>query len=175
MEGHPDNVIPALTGGLSVIAQAGSGPVWTKVPFPSDLQIAIAVPETRIETDRARSVLPSTVDFADAIFNVSRAALLVAALQRSDYSVLAEAMRDRLHQPHRSSLHPALSEMIHAAYDSGAVGAALSGSGSAMIAFAESDAEGVGAAMRAACETAGVGCASFTTHVCSEGLRVHTE
>ncbi|MCY3802649.1 MAG: homoserine kinase [Chloroflexi bacterium] len=175
MEGHPDNVIPALTGGLSVIAQAGSGPVWTKVPFPSDLQIAIAVPETRIETDRARSVLPSEVDFADAIFNVSRAALLVAALQRSDYSVLAEAMRDRLHQPHRSSLHPALSEMIDAAYDSGAVGAALSGSGSAMIAFAESDAEAVGAAMRAACEAAGVSCTSFTTRVCSEGLRVRPE
>ena len=117
MEGHPDNVIPALTGGLSVIAQAGSGPVWTKVPFPSDLQIAVAVPETRIETDRARSVLPSRVDFADAIFNVSHAALLVAALQQAEYSALAEAMRDRLHQPHRSSLHPALSEMIQAAYD----------------------------------------------------------
>ena len=175
VEGHPDNVIPALTGGLSVIAQAESGPVWTKVPFPSDLEIAVAVPETRIETERARSVLPSKIDFADAVFNVSRAALLVAALQRSDYSALAEAMRDRLHQPHRSPLHPALSEMIEAAYDSGAVGAALSGSGSAMIAFAESNAERVGAAMRAACEAAGVSCRSFTTRVCSEGLRVRAE
>ena len=173
MDGHPDNVIPALTGGLSVIAQAGSGPVWTKAPFPSDLEIAVAVPETRIETARARSVLPSSVDFADAVFNVSRAALLVAALQRPDYALLAEAMRDRLHQPHRSSLHPALTRMIEAAYESGAVGAALSGSGSAVIAFAESDAAGVGAAMQAACEAAGVSCRSFTSRVCSNGLEVH--
>ena len=174
-EGHPDNVIPAYAGGLTVIAQGDSGPIWTKLPFPQDLEISVAIPDTRIETQPARSVLPARIDFADAVFNVSRAALFVAVLQRADYSNLAEAMRDRLHQPHRSRLHPAMSQMIEAAYESGAVGAALSGSGSAIIAFTKSDAEGVGSAMRTACEAAAVKCRSFTSRVSSDGLMVRGE
>ena len=172
IEGHPDNVIPALVGGLTAVAMGEGGPVWAKAAFPTEIQIAIAVPETRIETSRARAVLPDRVPFEDAVFNVSRAGLLVAALQNKHYAAINEAMRDRLHQPYRAQLHPALDRMIDAALDSGALGAALSGSGSSVIALVHGDATAAGAAMRDTCRRADVECRSFSMTVDCEGVRI---
>ena len=172
IEGHPDNVIPALVGGLTAVAMGAAGPVWAKAPFPEEIRIAIAVPETRIETSRARAVLPDRIPFEDAVFNVSRAGVLVAALQNKQYAAVREAMRDRLHQPYRAPLHPALDRMIDAALDSGALGAALSGSGSSVIALVHGDSKAAADAMRDACLLADVECRSFSMTVASEGVRV---
>ncbi len=142
VEGHPDNVAACLRGGLVLVYRAaapGSGPGtagWraeSLSPHP-DLRPVALVPEgERLSTDEARRVLPATVPFEDAVFNASRAALAVAALTR-DPGLLAEALQDRLHQPHRLPLVPgarALFERLRAE----AIPVCVSGSGPTLLAF----------------------------------------
>jgi homoserine kinase len=155
MEGHPDNVAPALLGGLVVCTRTAAGVRWMRLAPPS-LKVVVAVPDYPVSTEEARRRLPARVPFPDAVFNVTRAALLVAALTGGRPDLLDEATQDRLHQPYREHLIPGLNEVFQAARRAGAYGAALSGSGPAVIAFGE--APGIGAAMVRAFEAAGAGC-----------------
>ena len=155
MEGHPDNVAPALVGGLVVCTRTAAGVRWMRLAPPS-LRVVIAVPDYAVSTEEARRRLPARVPFPDAVFNVTRTALLVAALTGGRPDLLDEATQDRLHQPYREHLVPGLNEVFQAARLAGAYGAALSGSGPAVIAFG--DAPGIGPAMAGAFEAAGAGC-----------------
>ena len=155
MEGHPDNVAPALFGGLVVCARTAAGVRWMRLAPPS-LGVVIAVPDYPVSTEEARRRLPARVPFPDAVFNVTRTALLVAALTGGRPDLLDEATQDRLHQPYREHLVPGLNEVFQAARRAGAYGAALSGSGPAVIAFG--DAPGIGPAMARTFEAAGAGC-----------------
>jgi homoserine kinase len=136
VEGHADNVAASLYGGMTVALSDDGGPVATRIPFPRTWRICVYVPTTTLETDRARAVLSDQVSRADAVFNLSHAAALVAAVLRSDGALLSFAMNDRLHQPARTSLVPALGEIIAAARAAGAFGAALSGAGPSVVAIA---------------------------------------
>ena len=136
VEGHADNVAASLYGGFTVSLLGDSGPVATRIAFPRTWRICMYVPKTTLETDRARAVLSDQVSRADAVFNLSHAAALVAAVLRSDGALLSFAMNDRLHQPARMSLVPALGEIIAAARAAGAFGAALSGAGPSVLAIA---------------------------------------
>ncbi|MDP6508141.1 MAG: homoserine kinase [Chloroflexota bacterium] len=171
IEGHADNVVPALVGGLVVVA-AGDELNWLPVDCPPSLKVAVAIPDLRITTRAAREVLPDTVPFADAVHNLSRAALLVAAVQQDRLELLGRAMEDRLHQPYRQTLHPALDAMLAAARDNGAAGAALSGSGSTVIALCRDDAGPAARAMQAACEGVGIACRQLVTEPAATGARV---
>lgn len=162
IEGHPDNVIPAICGGL-VLSIAGSHPIdWIKVSVPSALTAVIAIPELRIPTAESRRVLPRTVSIDDAVFNSSRTALFMHAMQNQKFRLLRQAMEDRFHQPHRAKLHHTLDSILEQAYIGGAHGAALSGSGSAVLALCTSDPDNVGALMCAAAESAGLECQYLT-------------
>ena len=172
IEGHADNVLPALVGGLVVVAATGVEAEWVKIECPPALRVALAVPELRITTSAAREVLPEQVAFADAIHNLSRAALLVAAVQNDRLDLLATAMDDRLHEPFRRRLHPALNEMQAAAREAGALGAALSGSGSTVIALCEGDAQPAATAMRQACEEAGIECRDYVCMPSTTGAEI---
>ena len=123
---------------------------------PPSLGVVIAVPDYPVSTEEARRRLPARVPFPDAVFNVTRTALLVAALTGGRPDLLDEATQDRLHQPYREHLVPGLNEVFQAARRAGAYGAALSGSGPAVIAFG--NAPGIGPAMARAFEAAGAGC-----------------
>jgi homoserine kinase len=136
VEGHADNVAASLYGGMTVALTDDDGPVATRIPFPRTWRICMYVPGATLETRDARAVLPDQVSRADAVFNLSHAAALVAAVLRSDGALLSFAMNDRLHQPARTALVPALAEVIAASRAAGAFGAALSGAGPSVLAIA---------------------------------------
>ncbi len=156
LEGHPDNVAPALWGGLVVSCAGGDGVRWIRLDAPSELQAVLVIPEMAVPTREARRVLPESVPFGDAVFNVGRTALLVAALAGRRYDLLGEAMHDRLHQPYRARLVPGLEDGLRAAERAGALGAALSGAGPGLVAFAVGDVRPIAEAVQAALARHGV-------------------
>ncbi len=172
MEGHPDNVTPALFGGLQVAAMNGGTVEHISVPLAVDLRIALFIPNTPVLTAEAREVLPQHVSRADAIFNISRASLLIAAMATGSIAHLRMAMEDALHQPYRRKLFPALDDVIAAAVEAGAAGAALSGAGSSIIAFTLGGEERVAEAMVEAAKRAGVEGRALVTRVCYSGAQV---
>lgn len=135
-EGHPDNLVPALVGGLCLCWESERGvPSFLKLDPPEDLVAVLCIPEVEVATKDARAVLPEKVPLEDAVFSVGRAALLVAALAEGRYELLRDAARDRLHQPYRIGLLPAMGEAIEAALTAGAVSSWVSGSGSTVLAL----------------------------------------
>jgi homoserine kinase len=133
LEGHADNVAASLFGG--VVAVAGGHAV--RVPLAVELAIVVWIPERETSTAGARRLLPESVPFADAAFNVGHTALLVAALAAGDVAALRTATEDRLHQDRRLARVPATHHAMRAALEAGAYAAWLSGSGPSAAAFAE--------------------------------------
>jgi homoserine kinase len=172
MEGHPDNVAPALFGGLQVAAMNGGTVEHVSVPLAADLGIVVFIPDFPMLTSEAREVLPKHLSRADAVFNISRASLLVAAMATGSIGHLRMAMEDALHQPYRRKLFPAMESIIEAAVEAGAAGAALSGAGSSIIAFAMGGEERVAAAMMGAGTRAGADGRSIVTRVCYSGAQI---
>jgi homoserine kinase len=156
MEGHPDNVAAALFGGAVVLARHGPGWAWARLVPAWDVEYVVAVPEFAVATAQARSVLPDRVPMRDAAANVGRAGLLVAAMLTGRVELLQPAMDDGLHQPYRAPLVPGMAEVFSAARHAGAYGAALSGSGPAIVAVcAPQLSESIGEAMVRAFAAAG--------------------
>ena len=147
IEGHPDNVAPALYGGIAIsVATEKEVHCLHFAPIRS-LAMIIAVPEFTLSTHKARSVLPVSVPLKDAIFNVSRTAMLVSALCSGKYDYLTCALDDRLHQPYREALIPGMKAVFAAASEAGALGSVISGAGPCLIAFAEKNGSAIGDAM----------------------------
>jgi homoserine kinase len=149
MEGHPDNVGPALLGGLIVAVATASLPIITQVEVPP-LQAVIVTPDLRVATDEARRILPPMLSRHDAIYNIGRAALVVQALSRGDFDLLGRAMDDRLHQPYRKHLIKGYDDVVSAAKEAGAAAVAISGSGPTLIAFAPDRHQAIAHEMRQA-------------------------
>jgi homoserine kinase len=158
IEGHPDNVTPALMGGMTLSYSVETRQRYVALPFPADLTLVVAIPDFELSTAQARAVLPAQVKRADAIFNCSRTALLVQALHQRDYALLATAMDDRLHQPYRAPLVPGMAAAIEAGYAAGARGVALSGAGPTLLAIADTAPDVVGQALQTAFAQQGVTC-----------------
>jgi homoserine kinase len=131
-EGHYDNAAAAVMGGLVAVVE---DEVYG-LPVP-DLEIALFVAPAPVATKLARSVLPEQVSRADAVFNLSRLAALLQVMHSREWSRLDAALEDRLHQPHRMPLFPWVEEVIAAAREAGAYGAALAGAGPSVFAFCE--------------------------------------
>lgn len=134
IEGHPDNSNPALFGGMVVGAIDHNEMCHVKLDLPKELVFAIMVPNFPVSTEDARKVLPNTYTKADAVFNASRAALLVASIYSGNYQNLTMAMEDRIHQPYRSQLIPDMDRIFKAAKNYGALASYLSGAGSTLMA-----------------------------------------
>ena len=136
LEGHPDNVAPALLGGLIISVTRDAGEVLAlRAPVEKFPRLVVFIPESELETEKARGVLPSEVSVKDAVFNIARASFLVTALVNQKWEFLDEALRDRLHQNQRAALMPAYNSVIQAATHSGAFGATLSGAGPCILAW----------------------------------------
>jgi homoserine kinase len=143
LEGHPDNVAPCTLG--SIVASAiDSGGVTraVRLPLPQSFDLAIVVPDFDLPTSKARAVLPSGYSREDAVFNVQRAALLIAALATGTTSVFPAAIEDRFHQPYREALVPGLHEILRLRAP-GLLGCALSGAGPSILVFFERGYESV--------------------------------
>lgn len=135
IEGHPDNVAPAIFGGFTVsVAEKNNVHTFSFLP-KIKLKLIVAVPDFPLSTKMARQVLPKTVPLKDAIFNISRASMLIAALIEGKEKLLPVAFDDALHQPYRTKLIPGMQEVFTAAKSAGALGVVLSGAGPCLIAF----------------------------------------
>lgn len=178
LEGHPDNVAPALFGGLVTAIRESSNKVCAvSVPINEAWSLAavLAIPSCVVHTRVARSVLKEYVTLDDAVFNVGRASLFVASAAAGRLDVLSEAMQDRLHQEQRSSLVPGMAQAMQAARDAGALGASLSGAGPTVLALVEPQhADAVGDAMRAAFAEAGLDTRIIQTVPRFDGATVRT-
>jgi homoserine kinase len=141
LEGHADNVVPCLLGGLQVATTDERGHVaHARVPIALPLHAVVFVPDESLLTSEARQLLPASVPMVDASFNVARASLLVAAMATGQAHLLAEGMRDRLHQAYRLPRFPAGGTLLDAAMNAGALGACTSGAGPSVLALVEDDA-----------------------------------
>lgn len=130
VEGHPDNVAPALLGGF-VASQFKEGKVNSiRKKLPSKLKFVLLVPPFEMETKKARQILPDLYSREDAITNITNSTLLTAALLEGKYAMIGEFLEDRIHQHQRAQLLPGFFDVITAGKKAGALGGWLSGSGS---------------------------------------------
>jgi homoserine kinase len=157
IEGHPDNVAPAVYGGAVLSVRTPAGLVSAPLTVAAGLELLLAVPPFPSDTKAARAVLPKTLPHADAVLAASRAAALVQGLSTGDGALLGAALDDLLHVPFRRARIPGYDAVVGAAQKAGAFGATLSGAGSAILAIAPRERSApVGAAMIAAWRAAGV-------------------
>lgn len=134
IEGHPDNVAPALLGGF-VASVLDEGQVYSvKKDISEQLAFAAFIPDFPLLTRKARAVLPQNVPFKDAVYNLSRAALATAAFCDGDYELLGVATKDALHQSYRLPLIPGGDELFDFALDLGALAVYISGAGPTIMA-----------------------------------------
>ena len=147
LEGHADNIAPALFGGFRIIVREGEGYRHLAVPIAPGLRVVLFIPDFEMPTGESRKLLPQQLSRDDAVHNIGRAALLVAALTTGAWDALDTATQDRLHQPARAQVFPALPEIIAAALDAGALCGYLSGGGSTIAAFAREGEERIARSM----------------------------
>lgn len=172
LEGHADNVAPAIFGGLQVSVVEGDRVLHTAAPLPMGLQAVLFVPEFRIATKDARRVVPESLSRVDVVYNTGRAALLVAAMARGRFDLLNAATQDRMHQPARSALFPAMTAIFEAAREAGAHAAYLSGSGSTLCAFATANPQGIADAMLEAAHSREIAGTAIITKPTETGAEV---
>ena len=135
VEGHPDNVAPAILGGFVMASQEDDGSiVYRKLDWPQDWDITVCIPDFELSTNIARSVLPEQIPMQDAIFNAKHLAMLVEAINTRDTKLMKIALQDKLHQPYREKLVPGMREIMEAfKHEDGVLGCVLSGAGPTML------------------------------------------
>lgn len=139
IEGHPDNVAPALFGGLTIAWKTDAGPRSKKLSVHRGVSPLVLVPDFTMSTELARSLQPQQVPYEDAVFNLSRSSLLVAALTQSP-ELLFEATEDRLHQDYRGEAMPRTRDLIHKLREAGHA-AVVSGAGPSILVLCNGPAE----------------------------------
>ncbi|MEC0372926.1 homoserine kinase [Paenibacillus chibensis] len=137
IEDHPDNVGASLFGGLITAVWDGGHADYIRMDPHEDLEVLVVVPDFQLSTTEARKVLPAQIGRQDAVYNISRSSLLVAALSQGRLDMISKAMSDRLHQPYRAKLVPGMAEILEQAVDHGALGVALSGAGPTLLALVD--------------------------------------
>jgi homoserine kinase len=151
MEGHPDNVVPALIGGCRLAATAANGWTIADIPWHSKIVPVVAIPDFELSTAEARSVLPTEYSRADAIFNTAHLGLMMRGLETGNGEWLTAGLVDRIHQPYRQKLIPGYTDVQSAVIAAGGYGMVISGAGPTLLAIATPEcAEAVATAMAAA-------------------------
>ena len=139
IEGHPDNILPTFIGGMTAGAIENGRVRYVHIEPPHQLKCCVFIPNFTLSTKKARAVLPKQVSLADAIYNTSRAALMVGAMTQVRLELVRTSIGDKLHQPYRKELIPGYDDIVTAAENAGALGCCLSGAGPTMIAFLDRD------------------------------------
>lgn len=135
LEEHPDNLVAALVGGLSISLLESGKVIYMGLPVPLGLQIVMTIPGFKLSTEKARRALPKSIPFSDAVFNLSRTSLLTAALIAGRYDLLRPALQDRLHQPYRFELSNEMKKIFDLATQTGGCGTVMSGAGPSILTF----------------------------------------
>ena len=136
LEGHADNIVPAILGGLRVVVSDKDQIHQIGLSIPDDLCLVILTPKFSMPTEKSRKSLPAQLSRQDVVHNTGRVALLIAAVTQGNYELLDIGVQDILHQPPRSKLFPAMYDLFDVATSAGAYAAYLSGGGSSIAAFA---------------------------------------
>ncbi len=137
IEGHPDNVVPALLGGCRLAATSAAGWEICDVPWHENIVPVLAIPDFELSTSEARRVLPTEFSRADAIFNTAHLGLLLRGLETGKAEWLRAALQDKLHQPYRQALIPGYDAVNAAAVAGGAYGVVISGAGPTLLALTD--------------------------------------
>ena len=142
VEGHPDNVTPAIVGGLVLSSLENDGSIiYRKLDWPDEWAITVCIPDVELATEISRSVIPKEVPVEDAVFNLKRMGMFVKALHDVDSELMKHALTDKLHQPYREKLVPGLKELNEAfKHEDDVLGCVLSGAGSSMLVISKNDA-----------------------------------
>jgi homoserine kinase len=173
LEGHPDNVCPSVFGGATLALTHAGKVIVSPLEVHPSLAFVFAVPEFALETRRAREALPNVVPHVTAVQAAAKGAALVRGLATADEAMLAAALDDVLHVPHRRRLVRGFDAVAAAAMEAGAIGATLSGAGSSMLAVARiENGEAVGAAMARAWGLTGVTATAFASAQRVKGYHV---
>jgi homoserine kinase len=175
LEGHPDNVAACVLGSIVASAiDAGGAVRAVRLELPPRFGIALVVPDFILPTVEARAVLPSCYSREDAVFNVQRAALLIAALAAGDTRAFPAALEDRFHQPYRVPLVPGLGDILKLRAP-GLLGCALSGAGPSILVFYERGYEAVCDLVRQIFQLHGHGAEVVLTHIAESGFELRAE
>ncbi|WP_448561580.1 homoserine kinase [Trichothermofontia sp.] len=178
IEGHPDNVVPALLGGCRLAVQVEGANEWVicELPWHETIAPVLAIPDFELSTQAARQVLPTHYSRADAIFNAAHVGLLVQALATGERTWLRAALADRIHQPYRQSLIPGYEAVQAAAREAGADGLVISGAGPTLLALTSPpQAAAVAAAMAAAWQGVGIQAMALPLAIAAQGTQVQIE
>ena len=140
IEGHPDNVAPAILGGIvSGVVKKEEDFKYIKIKPPKNLKAIVSIPDFYLSTEIARNILPKEITRKDAIFNISRAALLTSALFSNRLDLLEIATEDKIHQDYRAKFIPNLNQLFKETKKAGAYSVTISGAGSSILALAKDD------------------------------------
>jgi homoserine kinase len=173
LEGHPDNVVPALLGNCQLsVAHQGN---WQFCPinWHSEIVPVLAIPDFELSTEQARAVLPREISRSDAIFNIAHLGLLLRGLETGEGDWLKVALEDKLHQPYRQGLIQGYQVVRDAALASGAYGMVISGAGPTLLALAQQQqAEKVASAMETAWRSHGVDTQVHLLSIDTQGAKV---
>ncbi len=174
-EGHPDNVAPAMLGGLVASIVHEDRVISIKLSARANrrpIHATVVLPDFDFPTEEARALLPGQVERRAAVHNISRAIMVTEALRTGDLEMLGDAMTDLLHQPYRIPLIPGAQAAMDSAHSAGAAAVALSGAGPSLIAFASWRDPAIGTAMQAAFESAGLSARIFELAPTQDGAEV---
>ncbi|MEN8077976.1 homoserine kinase [Clostridioides difficile] len=140
IEGHPDNVCPAIFGGLvSTIMSDNKKPLYNCVDVKEGVKFIALIPRFKLSTEKARAILPKEVPFRDCIYNIGRAALLISCFSNGNYALLREATKDKIHERFRSRLIDKFDEVYNKVLELGAFSCFLSGAGPTLMAIVDKD------------------------------------
>ena len=173
---HADNVAPSLMGGFVLIRSYHPLDI-VRIPTPEDMHCAIVHPSIRVETREARKMLATHIPLHDATAQWGNAAALIAGLMKGDFELIGKAVEDRVAEPVRSALIPGFADIKRAAYDAGAFGCSIAGSGPSVFALSASykDAEKIGAAMLEALVRTGTAGTVYLSKVNEKGPKIIEE
>lgn len=139
IEGHPDNIAPALFGGLVTSIMEKDEIYYNEIKIAKGLKFAAIIPDSPLSTKSAREVLPREVSYKDAVENISRVSLLISALSNGRFDLLKHGLKDKLHQPYRGQLIDGFEEVLSKTYELKALGAYLSGAGPTIMTILKED------------------------------------
>src|SRR5208283_773674 len=170
LEAHPDNAAAAVLGGLTASCQLPDGSVYaTTFRWPESLAFVVVTPDIPLATAESRMVLPSFIPRSDVVFNLQRITLLLHLLQSGDFSLLKQALSDRLHQPFRQKLVPGLAQALNLEHQD-LLGVCLSGSGPSIVALAETNLSEISELLASIYKPLGIGYRLRTLKVHQETL-----
>lgn len=133
IEGHPDNIVPAAVGGLTVSIYKNEKVTYSKLIPPKELSFSIMIPDFQVSTNEARSILPSSYSRQECVFNISRSSMLVSSLVNGEFGNLRICTEDKIHQPYRIKLIHNAQQIFDKCKDLGSLCEFISGSGSTLI------------------------------------------